>query len=66
LSAWPLRRNAGWVEHVNSLQTDAELAAILRSVNRGSPFGEETWATTATRKLGLEITTRPQGRPRSK
>jgi putative transposase len=66
LSAWPLRRNAGWLEHVNSPQTEAELSAIRRSVNRGSPFGDETWATTATRKLGLEITTRPQGRPKSK
>ena len=64
LSAWPLRRSAGWLEHVNSSQTDAELTALRRSVNRGSPFGDETWATTATKKLGLEITTRPQGRPR--
>lgn len=31
LSAWPLRRNAGWLEHVNSPQTDAELAAIRHS-----------------------------------
>ena len=66
LSGWPMRRNAGWVEHVNSPQTDAELAAIRRSINRGSPFGDDTWATTATSKLGLEITTRPQGRPGSK
>ena len=66
LSAWPVRRTAGWLEHVNSPQTDAELAALRRSVNRGSPFGDETWATKATRKLGLEITTRPQGRPRVK
>ncbi len=42
LSAWPLRRSAGWLAHVNSPQTAAELAAIRRSVNRGSPFGDET------------------------
>ena len=59
LSAWHLRRNAGWLGRVNSPQTDAESAAIRRSVNRGSPFGDETWATSATKKLGLEITTRP-------
>jgi len=52
--------------YVNSPQTDAELAAIRRSVNRGSPFGDETWATTATKQRGLKITTRPQGRPKSK
>jgi len=50
-------------------RADADLegfAAIRRSVNRGSPFGDETWATTATKNLGLNITTRPQGRPKSK
>jgi putative transposase len=51
---------------VSSLQTEAELVAIRRSVKRGSPFGDETWATTATKKLGLEITTPPQGRPKLK
>jgi putative transposase len=61
-----LSRFVGWLEHVNSPQTDAELAAIRRCVNRGSPFGDETWSTTATRKLGLEITTQPQGRPKTK
>ena len=50
LSAWPLRRNAGWLEHVNSPQTDAELAAVRRSVKRGSPFGDETWASTANKR----------------
>jgi len=64
LSAWALRRNAGWLEHVNSPQAEAELAAIRRSVSRDSPFGDEAWATTATKKLGLEITTRPRGRPK--
>ena len=63
LSAWPLRRNPGWVEHVNSHQTAAELTALRRSVNRGSPFGDESWAVTAAKSLGLEITHRPRGRP---
>jgi putative transposase len=66
LSVWPQRRSAGWVEHVNSPQTDAGLTALRRSVNRDSPFGDETWATIAKKKLGLEITTRPQGRPKLK
>ncbi|GEM_PF-2226641 len=57
-STWPLLRNPGWLEHLNSPQTEAELTAIRRSVNRGSPLGGETWATTATKELGLEITTR--------
>jgi putative transposase len=39
LAAWPLPRKASWVDHVNEPLTEAELAAIRRSVNRGSPFG---------------------------
>ena len=61
--AWPLRRRADRADFVNLPQTEAELAALRRSVNRGSPFGNETWANTATRILGLEITTCPCGRP---
>jgi len=36
------------------------LTALRRSVNRGSPFGDETRAITATKKLSLENTALPQ------
>jgi len=64
LSAWPLRRLAGWVEEVNAPQTEAELAAVRRAVNRGCPFGETSWSERMVARLGLESTLRPQGRPR--
>ena len=64
LAAWPLRRLAGWVEEVNSPQTEAELAAVRRAVNRGCPFGETVWSDRIVARLGLESTLRPQGRPR--
>ena len=64
LSAWPVPRLPGWLDHVNDPQTEAELAAVRRSVNRGCPFGSDGWAAKAIRKLGLESTTRPRGRPR--
>ena len=64
LAAWPLRRLAGWVEEVNSPQTEAELAAVRRAVNRGCPFGETAWSDRIVARLGLESTLRPQGRPR--
>jgi putative transposase len=32
LTAWPLPRRAGWVEHVNAPQTEAELTALRCSV----------------------------------
>ena len=64
LAAWPAPRQAGWVDHVNTPQTEAELAAIRRSVNRGSPFGDDTWIAKAVRELSLESTLRPRGRPK--
>ncbi len=64
LAPRPLARRPGWVDHVNTPQTDAELAAIRQSVKRGCPFGDETWSGKRVKKLGLEITLRPQGRPK--
>ncbi len=64
LAAWPMARRSNWVDHVNTPQTDAELMAVRRCVHRGSPFGDESWSAKVVRRLGLESTLRPQGRPR--
>jgi putative transposase len=65
LAAWPLPRKANWVEHVHEPLTEAELAAVRRSVRRGSPFGDDSWTGRTVRRLGLESTMRPQGRPKN-
>jgi len=64
LSAWPLPRRPGWIDHVNAPQTDSELEALRHCVTRGCPFGDEVWIEQAVRSLGLEGTLRPRGRPR--
>jgi putative transposase len=64
LAAWPLRRLANWVQEVNAPQAEAELAALRRSVDRGCPFGEALWSDQIARRLGLESTLRPHGRPK--
>jgi len=64
LSEGPLALPSNWVEEVNKPQTEAELAALRQSVQRGRPYGNETWVDRVVRKLGLESTMRPQGRPR--
>ena len=64
LASWPLPRLAGWVDHVDAPQTEAELRALRRSVNRGCPFGEPAWCDRTVARLGLESTLRRQGRPR--
>jgi putative transposase len=64
LAEWPLERPQNWVRMVNTPQTEAELNAVRRSVRRGNPFGDEWWTDQTVRRLGLESTLRPQGRPR--
>lgn len=58
----PLPRN--WVARVNAPDTEAELSALRRSVNRGAPFGAPAWVRRAAARLGLEASLRPRGRPR--
>ena len=64
LSAWPIPRWPHWVEKVNQPLTPQELAAVRRSVQRGSPFGASSWLDATAQRLGLASTLRPRGRPR--
>ena len=64
LASWPVPRPAHWLEHVNTAQTEGELAALRRCVNRGSPYGSESWCERTVRSLSLESTIRPRGRPK--
>jgi len=66
LRDWPVPRPRAWVEHVNAVQTEGELVALRRSVERSQPFGGDVWTKRAARRLGLESTLRPRGRPRKK
>ena len=64
LSEWPMNRPRNWVAWVNQPETEAELEVLRRSVQRGRPFGGETWVARMAKRLGLESTLRPRGRPR--
>jgi putative transposase len=64
LSAWPIERPRNWVRRVNQPLTEQELEALRRCVRRGQPFGGERWTERIAKKLGLESTLRPRGRPR--
>lgn len=64
LSDWPVPRPRNWVAMVNAAQTEAELAALRHSVVRGAPFGDERWKQRVAKRLGLESSLRPRGRPR--
>jgi putative transposase len=63
LAAWPVPRLPNWVEKVNEALSAQELAALRRSAQRGSPYGESRWMEATARRLGLGCTLRPRGRP---
>jgi putative transposase len=66
LDAGPVRRPGNWLEYVHEPLTEAELERLRRSVNRGTPYGDADWAARTARRLGLEASLRPRGRPRAR
>lgn len=65
LSDWPVERPANWAAVVNGPQTSQEEETIRTCILRGRPFGEENWQKRTAARLGLEMTMRPRGRPRT-
>ncbi len=63
LGRWPVPRSRRWLALVNEPQTAAEVKAIRRTVNKGQPFGSESWNRRTAKQLGLESTMRRRGRP---
>lgn len=64
LSAWPMPRLPNWVARVNEPLTDQELQTVRRCAHRGQPLGDRRWAQSTARRLHLESTPRPRGRPK--
>jgi putative transposase len=54
-----------WVSLVNRPQSEKELAALRRCIQRGRPFGREAWVQRMAAEWGLESTLRPRGRPKT-
>ncbi|MFZ5829677.1 MAG: hypothetical protein ACOY3P_06300, partial [Planctomycetota bacterium] len=65
LSAWPLPHPVDWMEIVNQPQTEAELEALRCCVHRSRPYGDPAWVADVAKRLGLEWTLRPRGRPKN-
>jgi putative transposase len=56
----PLGRNG--IARVNAPLSEAELAAVRQSVQKGRPLGSERWSKRVTEQLDLHHTFRPRGR----
>jgi putative transposase len=63
LYPWPIERPRDWKARVNRALSKKELEAVRVSVVRGRPYGDEDWQTRTAKRLGLESTFRPRGRP---
>ena len=59
-----IARLPSWVDHVNTVATEAERKKMKRCIERSSPLGREEWVESPARRLNLESTLRPRGRPR--
>ena len=63
LADWPIERPMGWARVVNQPQSSEEADAIKEHIRRGRPLGDADWTRRMARRLGLENTLRPPGRP---
>ncbi len=66
LSNWPVEYDENYLEWVNQKQVNEneELENIRNSIQRGRPFGIDSWIIKIASKLGLNSTLKPKGRPK--
>ena len=62
----PIELPQDWQEYVDEPLTERELERLRESIKRQSPYGRSVWQIQLSKKLGLESTLRPRGRPRKK
>jgi len=60
---WSLRQRR-WSAYVHQTPEEGEPAGIRRSSETGLPYGERGWEDRLCRRLKLDLTIRPCGRPR--
>jgi len=66
LSKWPIDEPSDWEDWVDSPQTPAEIASVREHIRRNRPYGSRGWTQQTARRLGLQSTLRPRGRPTRK
>jgi putative transposase len=64
LDPWPLDRPRGWRGIVNQPLSDDDRDRVETSLERGRPLGSDAWTLRMARRLDLQYTLRPRGRPR--
>ena len=55
----------GWLKFVKGAETEEDLSALRRSVNRGNPFGDAIWTEEIVSKVRPETTLSPRSQPKT-
>jgi putative transposase len=66
LDAWPVDRPRNWTALVARPLSEQVVQMLQTCIRRGRPLGSPEWVKRTVKRLGLEFTVRPQGRPRKK
>lgn len=66
LSPYPKVRQRKWADTVHLPLDEKKLSAIRKSSATGLPYGTSTWVKRLAKKLDLDLTIRPRGRPRKR
>lgn len=64
LSQYTAVRLRKWSEKVHLPLAESTLDAVRRSSTTGLPYGSPAWVARLAKKLDLDLTIRPRGRPR--
>jgi putative transposase len=62
LAPWPITEPKDYISFVNTPINENEMEEIRYSVNRGKPFGSDSWSNIMISKYGLMATVRKRGR----
>ena len=64
VSQGPVELPSNWARLVNRKIDKKKEKQLQNSIKRGAPFGEPIWVNKTAKKMNLESTTRPIGRPK--
>lgn len=66
LDTWPVPAGRNYPAWVNQPQSQEAVDVIRSAIKRGRPYGQEAWIHHTAKKLNLEATLHPRGRPKKK
>ena len=64
LAPWPVSKSRDYLSWLNKPQTQEEEEALESSINKGTPYGGDSWIARIVKKFKLESTLRGRGRPK--